>query len=215
MSTGTNASTPSSTTSRGGRSSWLPSNPFEIPETRELIAQKIALGQITQSDVDLMEKGYRWMIYTPPAAAISFSFLIWQLMKKQYPRPRLITRLVWGGLAAGAGGFLGFGAAGVAAAMEVEEKMEDVPSKSVVFDEIAEHSRALQGFRHAPTEPTSDSTTHKLSPAQSQKLRRQDGLRRDFELPPQEEHKLEKGRIREESQSTWGYVKSWIPGWKN
>lgn len=60
------------------------------------------------------------------ATAISFTFLIWQLMKKQYPRPRMITRLFWGGLSAGAGGLLGFGAAGVAAAMEVEDKVEDV-----------------------------------------------------------------------------------------
>lgn len=125
------------------------------------------VGEITDHDVAVMEKGYRWMIYTPPvrlcslystnhhmflltrplflrrccltyfgnetngkklkqATAISFSFLIWQLMKKQYPRPRMITRLFWGGLSAGAGGLLGFGAAGVAAAMEVEDKVEDV-----------------------------------------------------------------------------------------
>lgn len=69
-------------------SKWLPSNPFELPETRELIAQKVAMGQsspssvfvrfgvmvltlhvvgeITDHDVAVMEKGYRWMIYTPP-----------------------------------------------------------------------------------------------------------------------------------------------------
>ncbi|OWZ68902.1 hypothetical protein C365_00100 [Cryptococcus neoformans Bt85] len=204
-------------------SKWLPSNPFELPETRELIAQKVAMGEITDHDVAVMEKGYRWMIYTPPATAISFSFLIWQLMKKQYPRPRMITRLFWGGLSAGAGGLLGFGAAGVAAAMEVEDKVEDVERKSRVFEEITEHSRALQESRLALSRPVPPPavTSPPLTPAMRQAANRGDSrLPRDFEFPNETEEerkererrmleglKLGKEKVEEETKGTLGWVK--------
>ncbi|KIR67147.1 hypothetical protein I314_02360 [Cryptococcus bacillisporus CA1873] len=202
---------------------WLPSNPFDLPETRELIAQKVAMGEITDHDVAIMEKGYKWMIYTPPATAISFTFLIWQLMKKQYPRPRLITRLFWGGLSAGAGGLLGFGAAGVAAAMEVEDEVEDVERKSLVFEEITEHSRALRQSRLALSRPAPPPavTSPSLTPAMRQAANRGESrLPRDFEFPNETEDerkererrmleglKLGKERVEEETKGTLGWVK--------
>ncbi|KGB74612.1 hypothetical protein I307_02216 [Cryptococcus deuterogattii 99/473] len=202
---------------------WLPSNPFDLPETRELIAQKVAMGEITDHDVAIMEKGYKWMIYTPPATAISFTFLIWQLMKKQYPRPRLITRIFWGGLSAGAGGLLGFGAAGVAAAMEVEDKVEDVERKSLVFEEITEHSRSLQQSRLALSRPAPPPAviSPSLTPAMRQTANRGESrLPRDFEFPNETEEerkererrmleglKLGQERVEEETKGTLGWVK--------
>ncbi|WWC89597.1 uncharacterized protein L201_004522 [Kwoniella dendrophila CBS 6074] len=214
---GTLASEASSSSSNWFSGNFLPVNPFDLPETKDLVRQKIASGEITQKDVEVMEKGYRWMAYTPPAGAFSFSFLIWQLMKKQYPRPHIATRLFWAGLSGFAGGLLGFGAAGVAAAMEVNDKIQDGDRKVAVFNSITEHAREIQEAKlnpvliPAPVQVPASTTAMKQARSQS-------NLPRDFEFPPQrnaqESLEYSKGSIRlvEESKSVWGRMKSYIPG---
>ncbi|WVF71753.1 hypothetical protein IAT40_006561 [Kwoniella sp. CBS 6097] len=210
-------STPTSPNSSWFSGNFAPVNPFDLPETRDLVRQKIASGEITQGDVQVMEKGYRWMAYTPPAGGVAFAALIWQLMKKQYPRPKMYTRLFFAGLSGFAGGLLGFGAAGVAAAMEVNDKIEDGDRKVAIFNEITEHARRIQEARAnpvlvpAPVQVPASTTAMKQARSQS-------NLPRDFEFPPQRDaaQKLETSaqsiRLAEEGKSVWGKVKGWIPG---
>ncbi|WRT66071.1 uncharacterized protein IL334_003023 [Kwoniella shivajii] len=221
MSSATAQATSSAGSSTSGGSwfsgNYLPVNPFDLPETKDLVQQKIASGEITRKDVEIMEKGYRWMAYTPPAGAISFSLLIWQLMKRQYPKPHIVTRLGVGGLAGFAGGLLGFGAAGVAAAMEVNDKIEDGDRKVEVFNAITEHARQIQEAKAnpvlipAPIQVPASTTAMKQARSQS-------NLPRDFEFPPQRqaaqslEHTQGSIRLAEETKSIWGTLKGYIPG---
>ncbi|WVR07280.1 hypothetical protein IAU60_004321 [Kwoniella sp. DSM 27419] len=210
-------STPSSSKSSWFSGNFMPVNPFDLPETRDLVHQKIAAGEITQKDVEVMEKGYRWMTYTPPAGGAAFAALIWQLMKKQYPRPHIATRLFFAGLSGFAGGLLGFGAAGVAAAMEVNDKIEDGDRKVLIFNQITEHTRRIQEAQAdsalipAPVQVPASITSMKQARAQS-------NLPRDFEFPPQRdaaqslEHTEGSIRVAQEAKSVWGRVKGWIPG---
>ncbi|WVQ82414.1 hypothetical protein IAT38_004542 [Cryptococcus sp. DSM 104549] len=211
----------------------FPSNPFDVPETRELIQERIATGEITEQDVAVMERGYKWMIYTTPTTSAAFAFVVWQLMKQQYPRPRMITRLFWGGVSMGVGGMLGFGAAGVAAAMEVEDKLDDVDRKSAVFEEITEQSRILQQSRLAllrPTPPLSQTTPSLSSlpatappptsfpvpastPAPADAVAQQ-SRRAGSRLPAAFEYPEPVLVPEEQSRGVWGWVKSWVPGGK-
>ncbi|KAK8864158.1 hypothetical protein IAR55_001404 [Kwoniella newhampshirensis] len=219
----------SGSTSKMFGGSFLPSNPFDIPETRDLVESKIASGEITRGDVEIMEKGYRWMIYTPPATAVAFSALVWQLMKKQYPRPRLITRMFWGTLALGSGGLLGFGAAGMAASMEVNDKIQDGERKAEIFDEITSLSRRIREEAAAPSILGSDPNVLQIpatsaaavgpkKPYSSNVIPGSSRLPRDFEFPTErqggEDLLIGSEILKKETRSTWGYVKSWIPGMK-
>ncbi|WWC70470.1 uncharacterized protein I206_104421 [Kwoniella pini CBS 10737] len=211
---GTFAAESSSSSSKWFSGNFLPVNPFDLPETKDLVRQKIASGEITQRDVDIMDKGYKWMAYTPPAGALSFSALIWQLMKKQYPRPHIVTRLFWAGLSGFAGGLLGFGAAGVAAAMEVNDKIQDGDRKVAIFNSITEHARQIQEAKLNPVLEPAPIQVPASTTAMKQ-ARSQSNLPRDFEFPPQREaaESLEysKGSIRlaEEGKSIWGKMKGW------
>lgn len=102
----------------------LPTNPMDLPTTKRLLAEHIAAGDITQSDVDLLRRGYRSMATTTLLGSL-IAIPVYIAMSRRRPQPSLWTRVAAAGFMGGTGSFLGFTIGGAAAAMEVSQHMED------------------------------------------------------------------------------------------
>jgi hypothetical protein len=102
----------------------MPGGPLDLPSTQALIEQRIRRGEITQNDVDILKRGYRWMILSATLGA-GAGIPVWYSLKRRTPRLALGTRLLGTWFVTTTGSFLGFTIGGAAAALEVNNHMTD------------------------------------------------------------------------------------------
>lgn len=92
--------------------------------TRRLLQQRIDSGEITQGDVDLFRRGYRYIILSTGLGAL-IGLPVWAFMSRRRPLPSLANRIGTSLIMSSSGSFLGFTIGGAAAAMEVNRHMVD------------------------------------------------------------------------------------------
>lgn len=102
----------------------FPSSPLDIQTTKDLLQRRIEAGEIDQSDIDILKRGYRWMIVsTTIGAAVGIPVYI--VMGKRQPPLPIWRKLAFTSFAASSMSFLGFTVGGAAAALEVNTQMKD------------------------------------------------------------------------------------------
>lgn len=126
----------------------IPGGPLDLPSTKELLAARIESGEITQDDIDILKRGYRWMIVSSTLGA-SAGIPLWFAMRKRTPPLSLGRKIILTWFVASTGSFLGFTVGGAAAALEVNKNMVDSERKMQVFEEIMEESREAAANKRA------------------------------------------------------------------
>jgi len=104
--------------------SMIPGGPLDLPSTQALVQERIRRGEITQQDVTILKKGYRWMIMSA-ALGTAAGIPVWYSLRRRRPPINLATRLIATWFVASTGSFLGFTIGGAAAALEVNNHMAD------------------------------------------------------------------------------------------
>ena len=104
--------------------SMIPGGPLDLPSTQALVQERIRRGEISQHDVDILKKGYRWMIVSA-ALGTAAGIPVWYSMRRRKPPISLPVRLAAAWFVGSTGSFLGFTIGGAAAALEVNNHMAD------------------------------------------------------------------------------------------
>jgi hypothetical protein len=102
----------------------IPGGPLDLPSTQALLQERMRRGEISQDDVNILKKGYRWMIVSA-ALGTAAGIPVWYTLKRRRPVVGLPARLIATWLIGSTGSFLGFTIGGAAAALEVNNHMED------------------------------------------------------------------------------------------
>ncbi|KAJ9091279.1 hypothetical protein QFC21_007268 [Naganishia friedmannii] len=121
-------------------SSVVPRSPMDLPTTKQLLAERIERGEITQEDVDLMKKGYRGMAMATLLGGL-IGVPVFIVMGRRRPPPNLVTRLAAAAFMSSTGSVLGFAVGGSASALEVNAHMTDSQRKLRVFEEVMIESK--------------------------------------------------------------------------
>lgn len=116
--------------------------------TRRLLQQRIDSGEITHADVDLFRRGYRWIMLSTGLGALA-GLPVWWAMSRRRPPPSLASKLATSFLLSSTGSFLGFTVGGAAAALEVNNNMQDSKRKVKVFEEVMMQSKRIAEDRRA------------------------------------------------------------------
>lgn len=125
-----------------------PSNPWDMDVTRRLLQQRIDSGEITSADVDLFRRGYRWIMLSTGLGALA-GLPVWWAMSRRRPPPSLASKLATSFFLSSTGSFLGFTVGGAAAALEVNNNMQDSRRKVKVFEEVMMQSKRIAEDRRA------------------------------------------------------------------
>ncbi len=101
-----------------------PTSPLDVETTKELLRRRIEAGEIEQKDIDLLKRGYRWMIVSTAIGA-AVGIPVYVVMGKRQPPLPIWRKLAFASFAASSMSFLGFTVGGAAAALEVNTNMPD------------------------------------------------------------------------------------------